>query len=115
MLIPMDLQAGTPRTTVEKRLEALPGKQLVIVSYSPIHQPLDLEWVYNAADIDGSKVVWARAMSPQEDLELIRYFKNRQVWLVEPEAPGNKLRPYPIPTGIPPVENAAAYVREGPL
>src|SRR5262249_36731885 len=52
-----------PRTQVLRQLEALPGRQLAIVRYAAKHDPMS-EWVYNAADIDGAKVVWARAMNP---------------------------------------------------
>ena len=41
--------------------------------YQPQHDPLQ-EWVYNNADIDGSKVVWARDMGPEQNEELIRYY-----------------------------------------
>lgn len=75
---------GIARATVERKLEQMPGKQLVIVRYSPDHNPLD-EWVYNAADIDHSKVIWAREMGQTEDLELIHYYKDRNVWLVQPD------------------------------
>jgi hypothetical protein len=50
---------GTERARVEADLKQLPGKQLVIVRNSTRHNPLD-EWVYNAADIDVSEIVWAR-------------------------------------------------------
>jgi hypothetical protein len=52
---------GTERARIESEMEQLPGQQLILVRYSALHNPLD-EWVYNAADIDDSKVVWAREM-----------------------------------------------------
>ena len=47
------------------QLEGMPGKQLVIVHYGPGHVP-HVEWVYNRADIDASKIVWARDMGQPE-------------------------------------------------
>ena len=43
--------------------------------YAPGRNPFE-EWVYNEADIDSAKVVWARDMSPAENDELIHYFKD---------------------------------------
>jgi hypothetical protein len=89
-------QPGLPRATVEAHLESLPGKQLAIVHYAPDHSPLD-EWVYNAPDIAGAKVIWARDMGPAENLDLIRYYKGRTVWLVQPDKYPAALTPYPVP------------------
>jgi hypothetical protein len=75
---------GTERAHIEAELEQLPGRQLAIVRYSPDHYPFD-EWVYNAANIDSSKVIWARGMDAANDLELIHYYKDRNVWLVQPD------------------------------
>jgi hypothetical protein len=69
---------------------------LAIVRYSPAHNPGD-EWVYNRADIDGSKVVWAQDAGAADNLELIRYYPNRNVWLVEPDVIPARISPYPIP------------------
>jgi hypothetical protein len=85
---------GLDRAKVQQRLSALPGRQLAIVRYAPQHHPLSVEWVYNAADIDSSPVVWAREMGPTEDRELIRYFDDRNVWLVEPDCVPPKVQPY---------------------
>jgi hypothetical protein len=87
---------GVARAQIESELEHLPGKQLVIVRYSADHNSFD-EWVYNAADIDNSKVIWAREMSDKENLELMRYYKDRKVWLVQPDLQPARLSPYSLP------------------
>lgn len=86
---------GTERADIEKWLERQPGQQLVIVRYWGNHYPVD-EWVYNGADIDGSRVVWAGDMGPNDNQELIRYYGNRKVWLVEPDAIPARIAPYPM-------------------
>lgn len=75
------------------QLEALPGDHLVIVRYNQYHNS-DNEWVYNRADIDKAKVVWARDMGDSKNAELIRYFSNRHVWLAEPDLAPPRLLPY---------------------
>jgi hypothetical protein len=77
-------------------LEHLPGRQLLIVRYTPTHNPLD-EWVYNAANIAASPVIWAREMQTADNLELIRYYKDRTVWLIEPDKHPAEISPYPSP------------------
>ncbi len=86
---------GAERAQVESRLKAFPGPQLAIVRYQPDHQVLD-EWVYNHPDIDASKVVWARELDPADNKELIDHYRNRTVWLVEPDATPARVTPYPV-------------------
>ncbi len=71
------------RFRVAGELENQPGPQLAIVRYLPDH--LYPEWVYNAADIDNSKLVWAREMDPASNRELLNYYQDRKAWLVEPD------------------------------
>ena len=55
------------------------------------------EFVYNSADIDGSPVVWARDMGPQEDQRLIDYYRalgGREVWSLDIDNRGVLLAPY---------------------
>ncbi len=74
-----------PRQAVEQKLQSEAGDHLVLVHYSPEHDPTeDWAWVNNAADIDRSKIVWAHDMGLQND-ELLRYFATRHVWLLEPD------------------------------
>lgn len=81
------------RASIEQWLERRPKNQLVIVHYSPTHSP-DQEWVYNAADIDGSKVVWARQMDAKSDAQLLNYFTDREVWLLNADVQPQRLVRY---------------------
>jgi hypothetical protein len=80
------------RAAVLRELQNLPGQHLVIVRYEPNHDP-DREWVYNAADIDGAKVVWARDMGNADNQELLRYFRNRRVWRLDADGHPPRLEP----------------------
>lgn len=80
------------RRQTERELESIPGRHLVIVHYRADHNP-HLEWVWNKADIDNSRVVWARSMEGPKDEELVRYFHDRKVWILEPDDPPFRLIP----------------------
>jgi len=91
---------GAGREFVESKLQQDTGRHLVIVRYGTNHDPFN-EWVYNNADIDDSKIVWARDMGPQQNAELIHYFSSRKIWIFEPdEAPPN-LSSYAVPPDPP--------------
>jgi hypothetical protein len=62
------------RPGIQARIENLPGRHLLLVRYSPEHDPGG-SWVANGADIDGSKLVWANDMGPEKNQELIDHFK----------------------------------------
>jgi hypothetical protein len=85
--------ANLERAGMLRRLKQYPGRNLVIVHYSPDHNPHN-EWVYNGGDIDGAKVLWARDMGSARNEELVRYFKDRRVWLVNADERPAKLAPY---------------------
>lgn len=91
---------GLPRAALQARLDSLPGRHLAIVRYAPGHNPVD-DWVYNGADIDGFRIVWARDMDRADISKLIRYFEDRKVWLVEPDLNPPRLSPYPSPVVLP--------------
>jgi hypothetical protein len=81
------------RATIERQLMQIPGKHLVIVHYKPDHEPF-AEWVYNDADIDRSKIIWARELGPAEDAKLIRNFQSRSVWFLDADGPIPQITPY---------------------
>lgn len=82
------------RVFIGNQLARAPGKQLVFVRYWPRHIFQD-EWVYNVADIDGARVVWARDLGAAENEKLRRYYPERTVWVLEPDARPPRLTPYP--------------------
>jgi hypothetical protein len=89
------LRGDLERAGILRNLEDLPGRHLIFVQYGDAHDP-DREWVYNRADIDRAKVVWARDMGESGNEELVRYFPDRKVWSVKIDDFPPKLRPYEI-------------------
>jgi hypothetical protein len=65
-------------------LESAPGKHVVLVRYGPDHSVHE-EWVFNAADIDASKVIWARDIPGEINDQLFRYYTDRTIWLAQPD------------------------------
>ena len=82
----------TLRQAIQDSLARTPGQHLLIVRYALGHPPGD-EWVSNDADIDDSKVIWARDMGLQNQ-ELVRFFSTSKVWMVEPDTFPAALVPY---------------------
>ncbi len=90
---------ASARAHLLTQLASNPGPQLALVRYGPDHIVTCYnDWIANAADVDGSKVVWARDMDPARNRELFAYFKGRKVWLVEPDFNPPKVSPYPVKT-----------------
>jgi hypothetical protein len=82
------------RATIVNELDALPGKDLVLVKYAPDFD-LDREWVFNGANIDRQKIVWARDMGAEKNQELLDYYRGRKVWIVEADGHA-ALEPYRV-------------------
>jgi hypothetical protein len=91
-------QTGVPRARVLQRLALEEGRHLVLVRYRPSHNLSD-EWVYNEADIDAAKVVWAHELDPTSNAQLLAYFRDRRVWLVEPDVNPPRLSAY-VPSTV---------------
>jgi hypothetical protein len=88
---------GDPsRAVIETKLEHTPGKHLIVVRYTDDHNIHD-DWVYNGAEIDGAKVLWARELDAEQNAKLLAYFKDRTVWLVTPDTDNTYLVPYTPP------------------
>jgi len=73
------------RQRIEAQLGAERGQHLVLVRYGEKHDPVE-EWVYNRAEIDNAKVIWAREIPGADLRPLLDYFQGRQVWQIEADA-----------------------------
>ena len=60
------------------KLHEMGGKYLVFVYYPPKHPAID-EWVFNAAEIPGAPVVFARMVNPSSDERLVRALPGYEV------------------------------------
>jgi hypothetical protein len=72
------------RRPIEQQLDAMPGEHLVLLRYGDCHDAGE-EYVYNDADIDRARIVWARDVPGQSAAALLSYFRNRDVWVFEPD------------------------------
>ena len=82
------------RAQIAGQLRVTPQKHLVIVRYAPDHDVFH-EWVYNAAEIDAAKVVWAREIPGRDLTPLLDYYRHRKIWLVDADAAHPQIKPYP--------------------
>jgi hypothetical protein len=95
VMAPGGVYSNTPRSRIVKKLEQTGGKHLILVQYGPTHA-FHYGMVNNGADIDASRVVWARDLGPARNDELIRYYPDRTVWTYDPDVFPINLVAYPV-------------------
>src|SRR5262245_24267232 len=74
------------RRYVEAQLERKSGRQLVFVHYVAQRHPTG-KFLYNSAEIDSSRIVWAREWMPESNEALMQYFSDRFVWSIDADDP----------------------------
>ena len=89
-----DYHLKAKHATVEQRLASEPGEHLVLVQYGPHHDAWE-ELVYNHADINRSRIIWARSLSAEKDRQLMQYYAGRTIWLVEEDGEVKLKRYFP--------------------
>jgi len=71
----------------------VPGDHIVLVAYDPDYS-IHWEWVYNSAEIDAQRIIWARALDPATDSVLVDYYPARTAWrlFLTPDEPPDLTR-----------------------
>jgi hypothetical protein len=80
-----------PRIMAE--LAKTSGKHLVFVKAKTDPNNL-FQWIYNRADINGSRFVWARDLGDAENAQLAASMAGRTVWMVDPNVEPATLTAY---------------------
>lgn len=81
------------RAEITQALRRAPGRHLVIVRYAPDSHPRD-EWVYNSANIDAQRIIWAGDRGAVENRKLLDYYHGRHIWALYPDETPVRLEPY---------------------
>jgi hypothetical protein len=71
----------TTRSSIKQLLEREPGRHLVFVQYDPDYDIHD-EWVYNGADLPGSRILFAHDLGAVKNSLLVADSPGRSLWLL---------------------------------
>lgn len=82
------------RARLIRRLSEMEGEHLVIVRYPWPPWRVGDEWVYNGAEIDSQRVVFAHDLGAKENGQLLRYYPQRRKWLLTFDGDVARLEPY---------------------
>jgi hypothetical protein len=72
---------GRGRERIIEKIGSLPGNHVIFVQYPEGPQAV-YEWVYNSADIDAQRVIWAHALDPRSNTELAQHYHDRSIWVL---------------------------------
>ena len=89
--------AARQRADIMAALQRTSERHLVLVRYTTLTRE-HFTWVYNDADIDHAKVIWAHEMDRASTQRLLNYFTDRTVWLLEASTNPARLSRYPPPS-----------------
>lgn len=91
------------RADLQDQLEELAGKHVVLMRYGPDHSVHE-EWVFNGADIDSARVIWARDLPGDPNDRLFASYQDRTIWAFDPDT--SKLTKLRDPSGHPETQPA---------
>ncbi len=105
----MDPPGAGGRAILEQLLDPLPGNHVILVRHhyptrleprwqdypSILITPSVVEFVFNGANIDSQRIVWAHDLGTGPNQRLREYYKDRRFWLFDVVSGSMELQPYP--------------------
>lgn len=88
-----DVPYVTEHARIESALDHSAGRHVVIVRYKPDKGPRP-DWVYNSANIDAQRIVWARDRGAFDNRKLLAYYHDRHIWVLYADESPARLEPY---------------------
>ncbi len=87
------VEGNRNKPRIMSELAKMPGNHLVFVKAKTDTNNL-FQWIYNGADIDGSRFVWARDLGDAQNAQLAALMAGRSVWMVDPNVEPATLTDY---------------------
>lgn len=88
------VRAAFFKSEFENVVEKLPGKYIAVVSYDESYNYHD-EMIYNKADIENSKIIWAHDLGAEKNKALLNYYNNRKVLVIKISGSTFEVNPLP--------------------
>jgi hypothetical protein len=85
-------EAGDGRATVLNAIQREPGRHIIFVDYAPGPQN-EHEWVTNGADLVNAPVLWVHMRDMDQNVELLKQYRDRNVWILRVENEHFQLMP----------------------
>jgi len=79
------------REQIEDKLNAIPGKHLILVRYRYPFHSYHFELVFNGADFAETKIIWARSMDAKQNCTFVKTYSGRKLWILDQWGPIDKL------------------------
>lgn len=83
------------RHELEEIIKILPDRYMAVVSYD-INYDLHDEIVYNKADIENAKLIWAHDLSDEKNASLFEYYNNRKILMIRVSDSKVEIKPFSL-------------------
>ena len=93
------VEGNLRKARITEELSRKPGDHLVFVKAKTDENNL-FQWVYNLAEIDQQRIIWARDLGDQRNAQLVQYYAAhhlaKNIWMVNPNVEPAEYAPYAI-------------------